>query len=192
MRTQYIYICTAIIAAVFLTFSAQAQSAYPDNAQFSIGANLGLPVGKLADTHTIAFGGFLQETIPVVKGLHIALNAGYTKFKGESNIGKPAPNGVIIDYPDIDMLAAKAGLRYFVYSQIYLQADAGIALVLNSPQTSYDAAKAFIYSPRIGAQLPVGASHIIDLSLSYEATNRYGGVYRGAISTVGIHAAFGF
>ena len=90
------------------------------------------------------------------------------------------------------MLAAKAGLRYFLNTKIYLQADAGIAYVLNSPQTSYDAAKAFIYSPMVGVQLPVSTKHVVDLNLKYEATNHYGGRSRGNISTAGVSAAYGF
>ncbi|GGH22508.1 hypothetical protein [Mucilaginibacter phyllosphaerae] len=182
----------AVIVLVFFLFSARAQTVNPYQAQFSIGVNLGLPTGKLSDTHTIAFGGYLQQTIPLVKTLHLTLNAGYTKFKGESNVNSTVTNQLIIDYPDIDMLAAKAGLRYFLTPQIYLQADAGIALVLNSPQTSYDAAKAFIYSPRAGVQLPVSSRSVIDLGLSYEATNHYGGTYRGNVNSLGIYAAFGF
>lgn len=182
----------AVIALSATTCTVWAQVPYPTKAKFSIGANVGLPLGKLSDSHTIAFGGFLQETIPVYKALAITINAGYTKFKGESNVDGRSPLDPIIDFPDIDMLAAKAGLRYFVHPMIYLQADAGIAYVLNSPQTSYDAAKAFIYSPQIGIQFPVATKSVLDLALKYEATNRYGGAFRGNISTMGINIAFGF
>jgi hypothetical protein len=182
----------AVVVMMILTQFAKAQSAYSYKSRFSIGANAGIPTGKLSDTHTIAFGGYLQETIPVYKALHVTINAGYTKFKGKSNVGDLSPNENIIDYPDIDMLAAKAGLRYFFHPGIFLQVDAGIAYVLNSPQTSYDAAKAFIYSPQIGVELPVSKKRVIDISIKYEATNPYGGAYRGNVNNIGISIAYGF
>ena len=187
--------CSSAFVATIIIISTQvakAQSVPTYKARFSIGANAGIPTGKLSDTHSFAFGGYLQETIPVYKALHLTINAGYTKFKGKSNVDDLSPNQIIIDYPDIDMLAAKAGLRYFFQPRIFFQADAGIAYVLNSPQTSYDAATAFIYSPQIGVELPVSKKSVIDIGIKYEGTNRYGGAYRGNVNNIGINIAYGF
>ena len=76
-----------VMAIVISTQFANAQSAPAYKARFSIGVHAGIPTGKLSDTHTFAFGGYLQETIPIYKALHLTINAGYTKFKGESNVG---------------------------------------------------------------------------------------------------------
>ena len=185
------FIILTVCLAAISTF-AKAQQAYPTSAQFSIGLNTGLPLGKLHDSHTFILGGYIQEAIPVAKALHVIINLGYNKFFGKSTFNLQSPNTPYVDFPDADILAAKGGLRYYLSPKFYLQGEAGIALVLKSPQSSYDAAKAFIYSPKIGYAIAAGGKSIIDVSLRYEATNNYADSYRGNISSISVGVAYGF
>lgn len=188
------YSIKILILAVPLSinFLAKAQTNYLNKAQFSIGIDAGIPTGKLANTYNFMLGGFVQEAIPLAKVLQVTINVSYNKFKGKSNVDEQLQDVPLFDYPDIDLLAAKGGLKYYLLPIVYLQADAGIAVVLNGPQSSYEIAQAFIYSPKIGVALPVSSRSNVDIALRYEATNNFGYSSRGNISSLSIGIAYGF
>lgn len=180
------------VSIIAINFVAKAQTNFPNKAQFSIGIDAGLPTGRLANTYNFMLGGFVQEAIPLAKALQVTISVNYNKYLGKSNVDEQLQDAPLFDYSDIDLLAAKGGLKYYLSPIVYLQADAGIAVVLNGPQAGYEIARAFIYSPKIGVALPVSGRSKIDIALRYEATNNFGYSSRGNISSLSIGVAYGF
>jgi len=173
-----------IISIVFVSVVSKAQSIYPVKAKFSIGLDGGLPVGSSNNRYNIMTGIFVQESVPIVKAIHITANLTYNKIKGRNNIEERNPNAITYKYPDIDMIAAKAGIKYYISPGLYLRGEAGAAVL--------ESTIGFVYAPQIGYEFPINLAHNIDAAFRYEGSNHYGSEGYGSISLVSVRAAYVF
>jgi len=184
---------STILFSVLLSvnFYSIAQDAKVKNSQaivLSAGADGGFSAGSFKNYNKWNIGGSLQADIPVAAKFYFTANAGYLNFVGKKNI-----LGTGVTAPDIHYLPVMAGLKYFVFDHIYVQADAGTGFVLNKSSIGYDKTAAFIYTPRVGAQIPVGGSSFIDAGVLYEATTKYVIVVNDSkINFFGIRIAYAF
>jgi hypothetical protein len=182
-----------LIAALFgISLGVKAQSTSDktssDGIKLSIGAETGLGMGNFKDTHKTSFGGSVQADFPVASQFYVNVNAGYTDYFGKDNV-----LGSGISAPDIHILPATAGLKFFPVANLYVQANAGAAFALNKTEANYASTTAFLYEPQVGYQFPVGGKSFIDAGVRYTGTTSFNGnAAYSKISQVGLRVAYGF
>jgi hypothetical protein len=119
MRTKkfnYILVAGAIVLSAFTNISKAA-----DNGRFSVGAELGLPMGTFGDAASIGIGGSLRYEMPMGDNLGLMLTAGYMSFSGKTVSG--------IDLPNETMIPVQVGAKYYFTEQqngFYGSAELGI------------------------------------------------------------------
>ncbi|SDE16183.1 Outer membrane protein beta-barrel domain-containing protein [Mucilaginibacter pineti] len=191
-------ISALIVAFAGLAFSAKAQTTTttttttstttPGGIRYSIGVDAGIPTGNFKNGYKWNIGGSLQADIPVASQLFVTVNAGYNNIFGKKDVA-----GTGVNVPNVQLLPVKAGLKYFVIPNFYVQGEAGAAFLLNKSDFYNDKSTAFVYAPQIGVQFPVSASSFIDAGVRYEATTKYSSNFDGSkVNFVGIRVAYGF
>ncbi|MET3501283.1 hypothetical protein ABIC45_002895 [Mucilaginibacter rubeus] len=179
------------VLAIAFTSLAQAQTTPTASDRpivLSVGAEGGFSAGSFKHANKWNIGGSLQADFPVADKLYLTANAGYLNFFGKNNY---YPNSN--DAPDINLLPVKAGLKYFPVQRFYVKADAGSAFVLNKREAGYGKTAAFIYSPQIGVQLPLGGKNFIDAAAYYEASTKFTtGVDNSKVNFFGARLAYAF
>jgi hypothetical protein len=200
MKTTF-KISAILLAFTALTFTAKAQSTTPTPAtgsgssnanavRFSIGVDGGIPTGKLSDSYNFSIGGSLQADIPVVPNLFVTINAGYNSIQGKNNVNI---NGENFSPANIQLLPAKAGLKYFIVPNFYVQGEAGAAFLLNKSDLGDDKSAAFIYAPQIGYQFHIGGNSYIDAGVRYEASTKLNSAVEDSkVNFFGLRVAYGF
>jgi hypothetical protein len=197
MKNSFKISALAIAFAAF-TFSAKAQTTTPTTTststttasgiRYSIGVDGGIPTGKLSDSYNWNLGGSLQVDIPVANKLFVTVNAGYDNIFGKKNI-----DGSGVDVQNIELLPVKAGLKYFVVSNFYVQGEAGAAFVLDKTKIDANNSAAFVYAPQIGYQFQLGGKNYIDAGVRYEASTKLNSdVDDSKVNFVGLRVAYGF
>ncbi|GGH22504.1 outer membrane beta-barrel protein [Mucilaginibacter phyllosphaerae] len=195
-------IATLVLAFAGLSFAAKAQTTSSSAStttksgiRYSIGVESGITVGDFKDTHKWNLGGSVQADIPVANQLFVTVNAGYNNFFGAKN------DATGLTASDIHLIPVKAGIKYFVVPNFYVQGEAGAAFLLNKDEfygkTDNGKSVAFVYAPQIGVQFPVSASgNFIDAGIRYEATSKYNTTIANSINSkvqfLGLRLAYGF
>jgi hypothetical protein len=193
-----IKISALALAFAAFTFSAKAQTTTPTTTatstttasgiRYSIGVDGGIPTGKLSDAYNWNLGGSLQVDIPVANKLFVTVNAGYDNIFGKKNLG-----GTGIDATNIELLPVKAGLKYFVVSNFYVQGEAGASFLLNKSKLGDDKSAAFIYAPQVGYQFQLGGKSYIDAGVRYEASTKFdSNIDDSKVNFFGLRVAYGF
>ena len=163
------------IAALLLAFTAftllakaQSTSNTSTGVILSAGVESGISTGNFNHDYRWNIGGSLQADFPVANSFYFTVNAGYLNFDGKSNIENTG-----ISAPNIRLLPAMAGIKYFPITGFYVQADAGAGFALNKSDAGFTKTAAFLYAPQVGLQLPVGGLNYIDAGIRYEGTTKY-------------------
>jgi hypothetical protein len=187
-------ISAIVLAFTAFTFGAKAQtttttstSATTSNGiRYSIGVDAGLPTGKLSDGYNWSLGGSVQADIPVVNQLFVTVNAGYDNIFGKNTV-----DGASV--PNIQLLPVKAGLKFFLVPNFYIQGEAGAAFALNKSDVNFTNSAAFIYAPQIGYQFQLGGKSFIDAGVRYEASTKFNSdVNDSKVNFFGLRVAYGF
>ncbi|MFA6245933.1 MAG: hypothetical protein WC615_03260 [Mucilaginibacter sp.] len=189
-------IAALVLAFAGLSVAAKAQTTTStstttkDGIRYSIGVEAGIPVSNLKNTHTWNLGGSVQADIPVASQLFVTVNAGYNNIFGKKDYAGVAG----ADVPNMQLIPVKAGLKYFVVPNFYVQGEAGAAFLLNKNDLGFNKSTAFVYAPQVGVQFPVSASgNFIDAGVRYEATTKYRtGIDDSKVSFLGLRVAYGF
>jgi len=196
MKTTF-KISAILVAFTALSISAKAQtttstsnSGNSNGIRYSIGVDAGIPTGNLSNTYNFTIGGSLQADIPVMQNLFVTVNAGYNSIQGKNNVNI---NGMEFNPTNIQLLPAKAGLKYFVVPNFYVQGEAGAAFLLNKSDLGDDRSAAFIYAPSIGYQFHIGGKSYIDAGVRYEASTKFNSVIDDSkVNFFGLRVAYGF
>ena len=195
MKNSFKISAIALAFAAF-TLSAKAQSTTPSTTtsttsggvRFSIGVDAGIPTGNLSNRYDWNLGGSLQADIPVANNLFVTVNAGYDNIFGKKNI-----DGTGLDITNIQLLPVKAGLKYFIVKDFYVQGEAGAAFLLNKSNLGDNNSTAFVYAPQIGYQFQLGGKNFIDAGVRYEATTKLNSdVDNSKVNFIGLRVAYGF
>ncbi|HEY4195047.1 MAG TPA: hypothetical protein VGM63_05905 [Mucilaginibacter sp.] len=196
MKTS-IKISTIILALVGISAAAKAQNTGTSSTSsstsspgviFSVGADVGYSTGNFRNSYRWNAGGSVQADIPVASNFFFTANLGYLNSFGRNDV-----NGTGLQAPDIHLLPVKAGIRYFPIPMLYLQADAGAAFALNKSDVGLDKTAAFIYSPQVGVQLPIGGKSYIDAGILYQSSTKYiSSVDDSKINFLGLRVAYAF
>src|ERR1700744_2770713 len=205
MKTSLKISALALAFAAF-TFSAKAQTTTttstttttPTGVPYSIGVDAGLPLGNFKNGYNWSIGGSLQADIPVVSNqLFVTVNAGYDNFFGKNDaITITSPEGTVTgtaSAPNIQLLPVKAGLKFFVIPNLYIQGDAGVAFALNKSNVGFDKSAAFVWAPQVGYQFQLGGGNYIDAGVRYESTaNFVTDENDSKVKFLGLRVAYGF
>jgi len=194
-------ISALVLAFAGFAFGAKAQTTTPtttttstttnNGIRYSIGVDAGIPLGNFKDNYKWNLGGSVQADIPVISNqLFVTVNAGYNNVFGKKDIGGVAG----LDQTDFHLIPVKAGLKYFVVPNFYVQGEAGAAFLLNKKDVGVNKSTAFVYAPQVGVQFPVSANgNFIDAGIRYEATTKYAtGIDQSKVSFLGLRVAYGF
>ena len=184
------------LAFTAFAFTAKAQTITPSTStttstgvRFSIGVDAGIPTGNLSNSYNWNLGGSVQADIPVVSNqLFVTVNAGYDNIFGKKNL-----DGTGIDATNIQLLPVKAGLKFFIVPNFYIQGEAGAAFVLNKSDINANNSAAFIYAPQLGYQFQLGGNNYIDAGVRYEASTKLNSNDDNSkVNFVGLRVAYGF
>jgi len=194
-------ISALVLAFAGFAFGAKAQTTTPtttststttnNGIRYSIGVDAGIPLGNFKDNYKWNLGGSVQADIPVISNqLFVTVNAGYNNIFGKKDIGGVAG----LDVTNFQLIPVKAGLKYFVIPNFYVQGEAGAAFLLNKKDVDANKSTAFVYAPQVGVQFPISANgNFIDAGIRYEATTKFTtGVDASKVSFLGIRVAYGF
>ena len=135
-----------VVSAISFGAKAQTTSQNPSSSssvRYSVGVDAGLPTGDFSDTHNWSLGGSLQADIPVAKQLFVTVNAGYNNIFGKTI------NGTSLKYTDVQLIPAKAGLKYFPIQNVYVQGEAGAAFLVNKSDLAANNSAAFVYAHKL-------------------------------------------
>jgi hypothetical protein len=182
---------TALLSVIFLagSLSVKAQTKTPDDSKggviYSIGIETSLSVGDFNKGHKGSLGGSIQADIPLSEKWFVNVNTGYDNFYGRHHDGV-APVG-------LRFIPALVGLKYFPFSNFYVQADAGAGFLTNKSDLGYSRSSAFLYAPEIGLRLPVGDNSFIDAGVRYEEATRFEKTVVGSkLNVIGFRLAYAF
>jgi hypothetical protein len=198
-----IKISALALAFAAFTFSAKAQTSTPTTTststttasgiRYSIGVDAGIPTGKLSDAYNWNLGGSLQVDIPVANKLFVTVNAGYDNIFGKNVTIGTADGTITAKAQNIELLPVKAGLKYFVVSNFYVQGEAGASFLLDKSKLGDDKSAAFIYAPQVGYQFQLGGKSYIDAGVRYEASTKFdSNVDDSKVNFFGLRVAYGF
>ena len=166
-----IKICLVAIALFsFVSLHSNAQTSasktesHSSGIRLSIGADGGIPVGSLNTGYNWSFGGSIQGDFPIVKDqLYATLNSGYNAIFASSQY----------NIPDIHLIPVKAGLKYFIIKQVYIQGEAGVSFLINKRDLGADNTAVFVYAPQAGVLLNVGGKNYIDAGFRFESNQKF-------------------
>jgi hypothetical protein len=169
--------------------SASKSTTTSNGVILSVGADAGIPTGKLSDSYNWNLGGSVQADIPVYQHqLFVTVNAGYNNIFGKKNI-----NGTGLDATNIQLLPVKAGLKYFPVKNFYVQGEAGAAFALNKSNLGFNNSAAFLYAPQVGVQFPLTGKSYIDAGVRYEATSKFNSnIDNSKVNFIGLRVAYAF
>ncbi|WP_214073699.1 outer membrane beta-barrel protein [Mucilaginibacter sp. dw_454] len=188
-------ITALVLAFAGLTLGAKAQTTPTSTTtatgiRYSIGVDAGIPTGHLSDGYNWNLGGSLQVDIPVASKLFVTVNAGYDNiFAKDVTVA-----GITAKGPNIQLLPVKAGLKYFLVNNFYVQGEAGATFLLNkSDLAGADKSTLFTYAPQLGYQFALGGSSYIDAGVRYEASTKLvSNDDNSKVNFFGLRVAYGF
>jgi len=189
-------ISALIVAIASISLGAQAQTSTPVSSstptstgvRFSIGVDAGIPTGALSNSYNWNLGGSVQADIPVAHSLFVTVNAGYDNIYGKKNI-----SGTTLSATNIQLLPVKAGLKFFLVNDLYIQGEAGAGFALNKTNVGFNNAAAFIYAPQIGYQFQLGGQNYIDAGVRYEGSTKFNSnIDDSKVNFVALRLAYGF
>ena len=156
----------AALAVSSVSFAQDKGSSKP--LSFSVGAELGMPIGDAAEVTSFVGGVTAQLDYSVASQVSLTLNTGYGKF-----FGKDGGDG----FGAIPFLA---GVKYHFNDQFYGSAQLGMTFTSSEGESN----SSFTYAPGIGYK----ASDKIDVLLKYTTISEQG----FDLSAVGIRLAYNF
>jgi hypothetical protein len=183
-------ISALVLAFAGLSLGAKAQTSTTTSTTtsngvvLSIGVDAGIPTGNLSNAYNWNLGGSVQADIPVAQKLFVTVNAGYDNFFGKTIDGDKQPH--------IELLPVKAGLKYFLVDNFYVQGEAGASFLLNKSDLGDNKSAAFVYAPQIGYKFPLGGKSYLDAGVRYEATTKFDSEYNDKVNFFGLRIAYAF
>lgn len=158
MKKQFSRILMAAAAFIALT----AGTTMAQNGRFSVGAELGLPLGDFGDGVGIGFGGSLRYELPIGDNMGITGTAGYMIFSGkDQDLGF----GFTIEGANVSLIPIMAGFKYYfneAQDGFYAMVELGVAISkadVEGAESSTD----FNYAPGIGYHM-----ENLDFGLRYQ------------------------
>lgn len=169
-----------IVVSLVAIASFICSQAIAQRPSLSIGAELGIPVGDLNNTQKLGVGGSAKLAFPIFEGGAFTVSGGYIAFSGDENT---LTNGTIIKRPALNFIPLKAGLKYMVSKNVYMEPQLGYTSI-NTKSDNTSASGGFTYAYNLGYML----SPTIDISTRYEGVSRK----NNNLNHVGLRLAYNF
>jgi len=188
--TRKIGVVTALLVSLAITSNAQtpatggAPASDGSNKEFrlSVGPEFGLPIGSFNTAYSWTFGGSVQADIPILPNFYVTVNAGYQDAFVRNN-EVPGRN--------LQLIPLKAGLKYFfVDNLLYVQGQAGAAILGNKSDVGADKSAGFLYSPQVGVLIKLARKNYIDAGFYYQGTQSFWNAGSGNLNQLGIRLAY--
>jgi hypothetical protein len=134
----------------------QTTNSFAQNGRFSVGAELGLPMGDFSDVSSMGFGGSVRYEYPITDNIGLMGTVGYLTFSGKTVDG--------FDYGNTSMIPIQVGGKYY-----FTENQNGIYLALNLGvhSTSYDSPDITITDPITGITVTEPGGTISNTDVSY-------------------------
>ena len=164
-----------LLVAVFAAFigMVNAQKAnITKHLRFSVGGELGLPVGNFSNTHSIGFGATAQADFPLSNKTDLTLNTGYMTFGGKTATGN-------LKFKSFNYIPLLAGIKYWFSSNVYGSGQLGLSFASGSGSGSN-----FTFAPGIGYKF----NEHWDALLKYTTISASG----GSLSNLGVRIGYTF
>jgi len=172
MKKSVNLIASALFAlAIFFGSNAKAQTSDPNAWRLGIGLETGIATGAEHDRGHYDLGGTARLQYGLSKNLALTLTSGYYNFFGIENQKKG------VDYPNLDIVPVKIGLKAFYTPNLYFGAEGGVGFITNNSN------KKLILSPALGY-----ANKSWDFSARYENFSGQGISY----GVAGLRIAYAF
>ena len=167
-----------VILAGAMVLSLASYSAKAQNGRFSIGAELGMPMGTFGDAANIGFGGSLRYEMPMGDNLGLMLTAGYLTFGGKETTEGVPGFFEFTSKSTTGIIPIQVGAKYYFSEQqegFYGMVQLGLSLVNSKNEVTVDVlgtktttettsnGSGFSYAPGIGYHLAN-----LDFGLSYQ------------------------
>ncbi len=147
------------------------------NAQFKLGAHLGLPTGDAGDVFSLNLGLDLAYTWKVAENFDLGITTGYTQYLWKSEI-KDAYDALGLDLPNAGIIPIAATGQYNFGNGPFIGADLGYGIA-----TAEGGDGGFYYQPKVGYTFV--NKH--DLYLGYKGISN-----NGSISSINLGYAYKF
>jgi len=170
--TKLMTVAAAVIALMYST-TANAQTTKPGGWSLSIGIEPGIPTGNATDISSFEIGGTGRLEYNPSANLAVMLTVGYYDF-----MGKTSTLNANVKYTSLEMVPAKAGVKYYVAPLFYVDGEAGFGF-----DTNYENHVKLIVSGGAGY-----ASNMWDIGVRYE---NYSG-QSNSFGLLGLRAAYSF
>ena len=131
------------VAAIFVIGVASAQEG-----KFKAGINLGLPMGDIKDSYSLAVGLDVAYTWSITDKFQAGLTTGYAHYMGKSTDIDTGFGMMTVDFEDAGFVPLAATAQYSLSDNLFVGADLGYALGV-SPSGNDGG---FLYQPKIGYQ----------------------------------------
>ncbi|MEB0262399.1 MULTISPECIES: outer membrane beta-barrel protein [unclassified Mucilaginibacter] len=138
----------AVVCGLSITSFAQSKK----DGKFSLGLELGVPVGNASTAYSAVVGGSLKYDLPIAPSTYFNVSVGYSSF-----IIKDRYKNFFSSYGAVPL---KAGLKYYADRRFFLEGQLGAAF-----GTASGAGTSFVYSPGVGYTFDGG----LEAGVRYEA-----------------------
>jgi len=163
--TKFFY----LVIFLGLSYGATAQqSAVPDTTRYSVGFDAAFPTGNLNNGYLWGTGVSAQVDIPLTTKWYVTANVGYNSFFPQKS---QTANGYAIagvSQPNMAVLPAKVGVKYFLIRTFYLQGEVGESLILNKSALYAYQSNALTFAPQIGLLFKLHHKNYIDVGFRYQ------------------------
>jgi len=187
---------TKLIAITFVAILISSQYSVAQNGRFSLGAEVGIPMGDFGDAANAGFGGSIRYEMPLSGNLALTGTVGYMVFSGKDQ----TILGFTIKGSDWSMIPIQVGAKYYFTEQqngFYGMVELGVhSSSIKSPEytTTYFGVPITVpsatatstdlsYAPELGYHLAN-----IDLGLRYQMISTSG----SSTSYLGLRLAYVF
>lgn len=163
-----------LLALLVLIHISKLEAQTPNPLRIGFGISNGIPT---ENPYGYSLGGDIKLQKDISAHLSATFSVGFNHYFETKKIDLSVPSAS--PYPDAapwNAIPIKAGLKVFPAKHLYLAAEAGVGLFTEVGKPS------FIWSPSVGVALSNG----LDLSVKYEAFNRY-----KALNQVALRVAYG-
>jgi len=159
---------TKIIMATAACIALTAGTTMAQNGRFSVGAELGLPMGDFGDANGIGFGGTLRYEHPIGDKMGLGLGAGYLTFGAKDitiSFGFGIPD-TTVKGNSFGAIPIQAFFKYYFSEQqegFYAMANVGVVMGKSSGEGA-ESSTSLGWAPEIGYHLAN-----LDFGLRYQA-----------------------
>lgn len=158
-----------LLVLVVLSASVNAQTKDSKPFKMSVGAELGLPVGDVSTSYSLAYGVDLQGEYAASSSVGITISAGYIDWAAKSGYGGG----------NIGSIPVLVGAKYYFADKFFGSVQAGVSIF-----TDRNVGNRFTFAPGIGYKI----SEKFDILLKYQTISFSG----SSVNFLGVRAGLTF